>query len=164
MSKIYKIILFVFVLMTVGIIGYYFFAISRNSSLEENGESFSVPSPSEPKFEIKTKEGKVTVNNIYQNPIKNLSQSGVRFLENESYIADFYPQDQGFLMVIENSDVQSARDMLEKDFLEVLGISEKEACKLKITLSVPFGVNEDLAGENYGLSFCPNGKKFFENQ
>jgi len=73
-------------------------------------------------------------------------------------------KNESFYLVIENSDVQSARDMLEKDFLEVLGISEKEACKLKITLSVPFGVNEDLAGENYGLSFCPNGKKFFENQ
>lgn len=161
MSKIYKIILFSFIAMTFGIIGYYFFAIS-NESLN-NGENFFVPSATDPDIKIKTKNGKVKIKNIYQNPLENLSLNGITFLENDNYSADFYPQDQGFLLVIKNSDVQSARDMLEKDFLEKLGISEEDACKLKVSLSVPYSVNKELAGGEYGLSFCPNGKKFFEN-
>lgn len=158
MSKIYKIILFSFIVFSLGIVGYYFFAISKNE-----GDNFSVPSPTDPYIELKTKKGKVKINNIYTNPLENLSQSGITFLENDNYSADFYPQDQGFLLVIKDSDVQSARDMLEKDFLETLGISEEDACKLKVSLSVPYSVNKELAGGEYGLSFCPNGKKFFEN-
>ena len=51
----------------------------------------------------------------------------------------------------------SIRPQMEKDFLKTLGISEADACKLKVITNVPYDVNPDTAGIDYGLSFCPTG-------
>jgi hypothetical protein len=74
----------------------------------------------------------------------------------------YYTQDQGFLIVITNKDIEPARKSAEAAFLKILGLEqEKEkACSLKVSLTVPFDVNAQASGTNYGLSFCPNGKPF----
>ncbi|MEI7425407.1 MAG: hypothetical protein WCK16_00580 [Candidatus Moraniibacteriota bacterium] len=110
---------------------------------------------------IKTPTGKVSIINPATLPNKKpLSLSGVNFKENANYSIDYYPQDQGFIIAILNTDIQLARDMAEKDLLTTLNISQADACKLKVSLGVPFDVNENASGINYRLSFCPNGKTF----
>lgn len=114
------------------------------------------------KITIKTPSGNVSINNPKKLPdIKPISLDGVSFKENTNYSIDYYPQDQGFIIVILNSDdIQKARDLAEKDFLDTLKLSQKDACKLNVSLTVPFRVNEKTSGINYHLSFCPNGKAF----
>ena len=110
---------------------------------------------------VKTPNGTISINDPYKLPEgKPLSLNGVNFKENANYSIDYYPQDQGFIIAILNPHIQTARDMAEKDFLETLGITQAAACKLKVTLSIPFAVNENASGMNYRLSFCPNGKAF----
>ena len=122
---------------------------------------FFKPKQKENRLNIKTPKGTVSINDPNKLPEKKpLSMDGVNFKENSDYSISYYPQDQGFIIVILNPNIQVARDAAEKAFLETLGINQKAACKLKVTLSVPFGVNENASGINYGLSFCPNGKAF----
>ena len=112
---------------------------------------------------VKTPGGTISINNPYELPeSKPLSLGGVNFKENADYSIDYYPQDQGFIIAILNPNIQAARDAAEKDFLKTLDITKAAACKLKVTLSVPFDVNENASGKNYRLSFCPNGKAFLK--
>ena len=110
---------------------------------------------------VKTADGTVSINNPATLPDKKpLSSNGVNFKDNANYSIDFYPEDQGFIIAILDPNIQAARDMAEKDFIQTLGISPADACKLKVSLAIPFRINEKVSGINYGLSFCPNGKAF----
>ena len=108
---------------------------------------------------INTGKEKIEINNVYKNPIE-MFESGVEFKKNSDYLIDYYSPDQLFVIVITNPNIDEARINAEKDFLDTLNINQEQACKLNIQLGVPFSVNENAAGINYGLSFCPNGKPF----
>lgn len=123
---------------------------------------FPVPDKNEEKFTIKTSEGSVDIQNIYKNSLDTLSGEGVAFKDTDEYYIAYYPEDQGFLIVIMNSDINRARQNAEKEFVNTLGITNDQACKLKVSLTVPISVNKEAAGGNYGLSFCSNGKSFSE--
>lgn len=107
-----------------------------------------------PKLEIQTKEGSVEINNVYKKIVEKLSQNGVSFADNDDYYIAFYPKDNGFLITINNPDVVSAAKKAEAGFLNDLGISKDDACKLKVSITVPAGVNEKYSGKIYGFSFC----------
>jgi len=47
---------------------------------------------------------------------------------------------------------------VEKRFIELLDISEAEACKLDVIITTPQFVNPEFAGEEYYLSFCNTQK------
>lgn len=111
------------------------------------------------KITINTGKEKIEVNNVYKNPVE-IFKSGVEFKKNSDYLIDYYSPDQLFVIVITNLNIGEARKRAEKDFLDTLGINQEQACKLNVQLGVPFNVNENAAGINYGLSFCPNGIAF----
>ena len=112
------------------------------------------------KIDIVTLDGNVAVNNVYKQKIDDLSAGGISFRDNSEYYIAYYPQDQGFLIVLHGSDIQVARQKAESEFLQALGVEQDQACKLRVSLTVPESVNPNVAGGNYGLSFCPNGKLF----
>ena len=109
-----------------------------------------------PNLEIQTNDGKVVINNVYKNPTEKLSRNGVAFKDNNDYYMAFYPQDNGFLIVINNTDVVSAERKAESSFLDQLGITKEQACKLKVSITVPFDISEKYSGGIYGFSFCSN--------
>jgi hypothetical protein len=130
----------------------------NNSNAPQENTQFTVPEKGADKFTIKTSKGDVDVQNIYKNSLGDLSQSGVAFEDNDEYYIAYYPEDQGFIIALESPNIQNARTDAEKDFLDTLGITQEQACKLKVSLTVPMSVNAKAAGGNYGLSFCPDGK------
>ncbi len=57
--------------------------------------------------------------------------------------------------------VQKTRVQAEQALLEQLNISREDACKLTVHLNVLNGIDRRYdGGEDYGLSFCPNGIPF----
>jgi hypothetical protein len=107
-----------------------------------------------PSLQIQTEKGKITINNIYKNPIEQLSKNGVTFAKNTDYYMAFYPQDDGFLISINNSEVISAERKAEDAFLKQLGVTKDQACQLKVSITVPASVSEKYSGGVYGFSFC----------
>ena len=108
------------------------------------------------KLSIQTEKGTVDIVNVYKSPISKLSKNGVEFVKNEDYAMDFYPEDEGFLIILSDSDVISTERKAGREFVSKLGISEKQACELKVSITVPVSVNEQYGGGVYGFSFCPN--------
>jgi hypothetical protein len=156
--RIIGIILAVILLVLTAYI--YIMKKKNNSNIPQANTQVTVPDKSADKFTIKTSQGNVDVQNIYKNSAEDLSQSGVAFRDNDEYYIAYYPEDQGFIIAIEDSNIQKARTDAEKDFLDTLGITQDQACKLKVSLTVPMSVNARAAGGNYGLSFCSNGIPF----
>jgi hypothetical protein len=109
------------------------------------------------KIPIHTKDnGMVMVNNF----LARLSdtQEDVTLREEKTYTILFYAKDQSFFIGLKDKDLVTARKEGEAALLDTLDISKEDACKLRVSLTVPFSVSENAAGVDYGLSFCPNGR------
>lgn len=170
MKKSSKIILIVgAVLLVVLVIFLLFKYFGRQPQSQEPeapsaSSTFPVPSASDEKMPVKTIDGEtIYLNNVYGQTVESLSQGGVDFIENSDYYMAYYPQDQAFVITLLNSDIKTARDNAERDLLKTLGIDEQVSCQLKVSITVPYGVNADASGQEYGLSFCPGGKPFNES-
>lgn len=110
------------------------------------------------KLSLQTEEETVDINNVYKDPIRRLSKNGVEFVKKENYVMDFYPEDEGFIISIGNPDIFSALKEAESEFLNKLGVTEEQACKLKVSITIPVSVSEKYGGGVYGFSFCPDKK------
>lgn len=69
---------------------------------------------------------------------------------NITYLAQF----KEFLISITGSPFESQRQIAEKAFIQSLGISQIDACKLTINITTSIHINPNEAGKNYPLSFC----------
>jgi len=119
------------------------------------------PSGATDTFDIKTQQGSVAVNNVYKLPaVQPLSENGVNFKNSQYYYMAYYPNQQGFLIVMQDPDIQTARQIAEDDFLKTLNITKNQACQLNVSLTVPTSISQLAGGGNYRLSFCSNGKPF----
>ena len=128
---------------------------TETSDVENNNGHLPIEElAKKPNLNIQTEEGVITINNVYKNPVERLSMDGIAFAKNENYYMAFYPQDEGFLISINDHDVVPAAKKAEDDFIKQLNITKEQACKLKVSITVAFDVNEDYAGGNYGFSFC----------
>lgn len=130
--------------------------ISNNPSTLSNTATapFSFPAKDADKMTLNTSAGDISANNIYKSPVENLSLNGVAFKDNPDYYMDFYPDSQGFTIIIYNPDFQAARLKAEQDFVSTLGITEDQACKLRVAETTPVQINSQSIVKNFGLSFC----------
>lgn len=182
MSKKIKVVLFIIGIILLSILIFFVFfnkstvtPIVKNNSSEQNTPSttnsssqkstpaFSVPEKNSPTMSLSTTQGEIKTNNLYQNPVQifapdNIAMTEVLFGKNDDFSTSFFPQDQGFLITLLNSDLEKARTEAEGYFLQKLNITQSQACALKVTLNTPAFINQKAAGTNFGLSFCPNGK------
>lgn len=68
----------------------------------------------------------------------------------------FMPADELFFISITSYPFDEHRGVAEQKLLEVLAISEDDACKLNVDITTPAYANPDKAGKVYDLSFCSN--------
>jgi hypothetical protein len=122
---------------------------------------FVIPSENSAKMTIPTQNDEpVETNNVYLHPAENLSNNGVGFVSNNDYYVSFYPDDRSFTVTIQNSNLKDTREKAETAFLQALGITQEQACRLNVSLYVPEFISAKNSGQDFGLSFCPNGKPF----
>lgn len=141
-----------------------FFVITSKNKQGERVNELEIPSDkkSGESFIIETETEKIQINNIYKNG-GELYEGGITFRDNKDFSITYSESDQSFAIVIETTDnLVGVRNKAEKELLDALGISKEKACELTVLLQVPYSVNPELSGTNYGLSFCPNGKYFEE--
>jgi hypothetical protein len=118
--------------------------------------SSSSTNPTGSTFTIGTSEGTVTVNNFYKNAAFVSSDGqAVALTQNPQYTIVYNTSDSGFIISLLSEPLATARADAESGFLQELGISQGDACKLNVDEGVPIDVTSEYAGENLGLSFCP---------
>ena len=80
--------------------------------------------------------------------------TGIFEASNGIFSLSYYEPDDFFAVTLLSEPLDDARGQAEQAFLSRLGISETEACNLNVYVGVPITVNQYLAGENLGFSFC----------
>ncbi|MDR3642100.1 MAG: hypothetical protein P4L74_00540 [Candidatus Doudnabacteria bacterium] len=153
MKPIYKIL--------IGVIvgGIFLFSIYLAVTSQKQVASPATVPITGPTLTVPAKGGSLPVSDFTKHPQEVLGATTV-IKQNDNYSIVYFPVDQSFLITILAQPVQQNRDAAEQLLLSQLQVSEADACKLAVSLTVPAGVSEQLAGVDYGLSFCPNGKAF----
>lgn len=112
-------------------------------------------------LKVFTNEGIVTVADVTKFPevvavgdgMYNLN--GTRSDSNAGFSLLYSETDNSYAIAILSEPVSLNRDNASRYFLELLNITEVEACKLSVYIGTTADVNESLAGKNFKLSFCP---------
>lgn len=101
-----------------------------------------------------------------QLPIAEYKNQAKKIIDNNSLLmdetSDFdmifsnYNNQNSFLISIKSSNIEEARKKAEKKLIEILKVEKEEICSLNVYVAVPKYVDENLAGQNLGLSFCQN--------
>lgn len=109
-----------------------------------------------PKYEngklvVETSQYKVLVNDIYKLNILTIEDtSSFIFVSSDDALMSFNPSLQEFVIVLK---VPNHRSTVEKHFLEILGITQEQACQLDVVVGVPYEVQPE-ASQSFDLSFC----------
>ncbi len=121
--------------------------------------------PAEGKRFVQTRNGgNLSVNDFLKSPKTTVYEEwGASLKEHPFYTVLYFSNDQSFLISLTGGDLRTARIDGEKELLQNLGITQEEACQIKVAMTVPSNVNQKAAGQDYGLSFCPNGSPLPKN-
>lgn len=67
----------------------------------------------------------------------------------------YFESDGSYLIALEEEPLRDAREAGERELLQTLEISEKDACNLQIRVSTSLHVSQTYGAKELGLSFCP---------
>lgn len=113
------------------------------------------PVPTSERVTIGTPSGGVTVLNPYTNPhLVTPDKRIVIMVETEEYNLGYTSTDSSFGITILKTPVSEYKPKAEQAFLERLGITPEEACRLTVYVGVPVSIDEAQSGRNLGLEFC----------
>lgn len=156
MKKVIYLSIIIVLLVGAGYLGYLIYAVKKTPAQQNSG------SKETPSFVIDTEKGPVQVANPRRSAAKIITPSDVVMKENSDYVISFfdYSGEKSFLISIMGTDISSAREKAENDFMQSLQITREQACQLKVALFVSAESSPETAGEDFGLSFCSSGKPF----
>jgi hypothetical protein len=162
------VIIIVAIVVVILAVGVTLFLIQKNSPNTGSGitttgtlppVSTSTPAivtPTSTVITLGTSQGGVTVNNFYQSPGATITQDQQAVIIDNSgdYAITYNVPDSSFAIAILSTPLEAARQAAESAFLNELGISKQDACKLTVYEGVPIGVSDQYPGESFPLSFC----------
>lgn len=119
----------------------------------------AAPLPTGDQITLTTRKGSVTTKNFLKTA-EDFGAGVYALSMMENYHINYYRPDNSFQIAILTRPAQTGRDQAEAALVEMLGITGQEACKLLVSLSVPFDVDPALVTKEFGLSFCPDGIPF----
>ncbi len=114
-----------------------------------------IPVPEGDTITIGTPNGSVEVKNPYKNAVRVEAGDYVLFRSTGDYHILYFPADSSFLITILNNPFNEVRSRAESDFLSALGITQPQACLLKVALTVPAFVNESSVWQGLWSKFLP---------
>lgn len=112
----------------------------------------TIPTPIEKPIRKIESKG-VTINNPFDVAVES-NQESSQFSVNESYHLVYFKDSDEFIINILVPSFEEARKTAEGELLQKLGITQDEACKLKVTIKTIPKISPDQAGKKYPLSFC----------
>jgi hypothetical protein len=111
--------------------------------------------PSGDTITIGTSKGSVTMNNFYKSAAYIAQdQQTVVIQQTSTYIIVYNVLHSSFTITIQSAPLEATRQAAEAAFLNTLGISQQDACKLSAYENVPASVSDKYVGKSLPLSFC----------
>lgn len=75
------------------------------------------------------------------------------------YVITYIGGTNFFSVSLLKEPINEVRRQAEQYLMQRLGISERQMCQLRYTMTVPVRVSQIYAGENLGFSFCPGASQ-----
>lgn len=111
--------------------------------------------PTGSRLPIGTAGGTVQVNNFYTFGV-GVGDDGIIVIKSTStYWFTYDPASGSFWIAVAGVPFDTIRAAAESDFLTTLGVNQADACKLDVSVGVPYSVGNPLDGQSFPLSFCP---------
>lgn len=82
-------------------------------------------------------------------------QGNVFLAEEKLFMIQYFTKDKVFNITLLGANLLESRVAAQNKLLEILDITQEDACKIKTYTGAPFGLSQEMAGTNLGLSFCP---------
>jgi hypothetical protein len=102
-----------------------------------------------------TANGTVRVDNFYAASSTQVGEDGTLIIKQTSdYWFSYDPSDSSFWIAISGTPFAAVQQAAEQDFLTTLGVSKADACKLDVSVGVPYSAGNPLDGQSLPLSFC----------
>lgn len=161
-----KILIILAVVILIGVIAFFVFRQTPSKSgvggggtigtlpPAATGTSAYTP-PAGDTITLGTSEGSVIVNNFYNNAVQtSVDHTAVLITQTSTYNITYYIPDSSFNILITAQPFDTIRAQAETAFLQMLGVSKADACKLNVKVGAPISVDPNNSGQNLGLSFC----------
>lgn len=167
------------VVCLIGAISFYYLSplIRRSQTKKETAHQEAGPTgagswnepregvPPGDRFIIHGPYGDVSVNNFYPTAqLISQEKQTVTLVENEQFGILFYTSDSSFVVTLNSKPFGPARKAAEKTFLEKVGVSKVEACKLMVVEGVPQSATNTFIAVDIKLSFCPYAVQLKSNE
>ena len=166
MRKYYIYLIAILILAAVAAAVYFSFEnqdFASPAAGQDGDEPIGKPSPFKKEelklstvIEVGTPKGVVTVNNFYKKALSQEDTTVLIFKEGNKYSFSYDTYDSSFwINILDQNETDEVRRIAEAEFLKILGISQEDACKLNVALTIPVGPSPGLPSRDLGLSFCP---------
>ncbi|HUZ92914.1 MAG TPA: hypothetical protein VNG29_02850 [Candidatus Paceibacterota bacterium] len=109
--------------------------------------------PTDPTITLGTAKGSVIVNNFYKLAVEQ-EENTLVFKKTDQYLLSYDTTNSSFWIQVSGTPFDDARKAAEADFLQTLGLSQADACKLAVSVGVPYSPGNALDGQFFPLSFC----------
>lgn len=76
-------------------------------------------------------------------------------ISNKNFTVEYFTNDQLFNIVLYGENLLESRVQAQNELMKKLSLGEEDMCKIKTYVGVIESVRSELAGQNLGLSFCP---------
>lgn len=130
--------------------------LNKGAAAAPGGSPIAIPPGAT--ISIGTAEGTVTMNNFYNNAAYlDQDEQAVVVQQSSTYSFIYSIPNSSFTITITRTPFEAARQTAEAAFLNVLGISQFDACKLNVTINTPYNIDSNPADQGLGLSFCGGG-------
>lgn len=109
------------------------------------------------KITLGTTSGGIEVNDFLSKNMGVVEGGDILLADNSEYFITFNRYSGRFWIGITSSVFEEYRVKAEENLLKILGLSERDACKLSVVIGAPFrsgGSEATIAPDETGLSFC----------
>ncbi len=110
-------------------------------------------------FSIGTSKGVVEIKNFYAHDPPLGEGYSIMVKETAGYNIIYDRADSSFWLAILKTPFSTWRDAAEQDFLQTLGITKEDACKLYVSVGITYIPGDPLNGKMLPLSFCSGNVK-----
>lgn len=111
--------------------------------------------PKGPTLTLGTPRGSVVVKNFYLLDPKIDSDGNALLAVTPNYFISYDTGNGSFWIAITSQPFSAWQVTAEAGFLGLLGITQKDACKLSVSEGIPYDTSNALSGRSFPLSFCP---------
>jgi len=117
--------------------------IATESHAETPGKIYAMPTSTT--ITLGTPHGSVTMKNFYLSSA-GAEENFIVLAQDDAYQITYDPTTNSFYLSVQQAPYDTVRIQAETDFLERLGITKTDACKLNVT--------EGFGNQQASLSFC----------